>query len=135
MDPGHQERLLASGVERERSYAKTVEGFPLAFEGVDDVHGGDRGALAVLGVGDGVADDVGQEDLESVSNLVVGHCRDALDPAASSQSSDRRLGDALDVFAEDFAVPLHTTFAQSFALALAQPFANSQSTCHSKIRV
>jgi hypothetical protein len=35
-----------------------VEGSALSLEGVDDIEGGDGLALGVLGVGDGVSDDV-----------------------------------------------------------------------------
>ena len=36
----------------------------MAFQGVDDVHGSDGLSLGVLTVGDGVTDDVLEEDLE-----------------------------------------------------------------------
>ncbi|KFW77904.1 hypothetical protein N305_08106, partial [Manacus vitellinus] len=44
--------------------AEAVEGASLALEGVDHVHGSDRLSLGVLGVGDGVANHVLQEDFE-----------------------------------------------------------------------
>ena len=43
--------------------AETVEGSALSLQSVDDVHGGDSLPLGVLGVGDGVSDDVLQEHL------------------------------------------------------------------------
>uniref|UniRef100_A0A453CQ49 Uncharacterized protein n=1 Tax=Aegilops tauschii subsp. strangulata TaxID=200361 RepID=A0A453CQ49_AEGTS len=81
--------------------SEAVEGAALALEGVDDVHGGDGLAAGVLGVGDGVADDVLEEDLEDAAGLLVDEAGDALHAAPPRQPPDRRLGDALDVVAED----------------------------------
>jgi hypothetical protein len=47
------------------SCAEAVEGTALTFEGVDDIQGGDRLALGVLGVGDRVSNDVLEENLPS----------------------------------------------------------------------
>jgi hypothetical protein len=51
--------------------SETVQGPSLTLECVDDVHGDDRLAPAVLGIGDGVADDALEEDLEDVAGLFV----------------------------------------------------------------
>lgn len=95
--------------------AEAVEGASLALERVDHVHGGDGLALGVLGVGDGVADHVLQEDLEHAAGLLVDEPRDALDAAAPGQAADGGLGDALDVVAQHLAVPLRAALAQAFA--------------------
>ncbi|XBH76261.1 hypothetical protein VPH35_102934 [Triticum aestivum] len=92
--------------------AEAVEGAALALEGVDDVHGGDGLAAGVLGVGDGVADDVLQEDLEHAAGLLVDEPRDALHAAPASQTTDGRLGDALDVVPEHLPVALGSALAQ-----------------------
>ena len=42
---------------------KTVEGAALPLEGVDNIHGGDGLPLGVLGVGDGIPNDVLKEHL------------------------------------------------------------------------
>ncbi|CAL9046856.1 unnamed protein product [Musa banksii] len=94
------------------STAEAVEGAALAFEGVDDVHGGDGLAAGVLGVGDGVADNVLEEDLEHAAGLLVDEPGDALDAAAAREAADGRLGDALDVVAEDLAVALRPALPQ-----------------------
>ena len=91
-----EERLLALAAFSRGLAAKAVEGAALALEGVDDVEGGDGLALGVLGVGDGIADDVLQEDLEHAAALLVDQAADALDTATASQTADGRLGDALD---------------------------------------
>jgi hypothetical protein len=93
-----------------KSAAEAVEGSALALERVDDVHGGDSLASGVLGVGDGVVDDVPEEDLEHTAGLLIDEPGDALHAAPPRQPPDRRLGDALDVVAEHlpvtFAPPL-----------------------------
>ena len=95
--------------------AEAVEGATLAFQSVDDVHGRDRLALSVLGVGDGVADDVLQEDLEYASGLLVDKAGDALDAASASQATDGGLGDALDVVTKHLTVTLGASLPETFA--------------------
>ena len=51
----------------------------------------------MLGVGDGILDDVLEEGLENSACLLVHEARDALDTAATSETTNGRLGDALDV--------------------------------------
>uniref|UniRef100_A0A8R7P195 Uncharacterized protein n=1 Tax=Triticum urartu TaxID=4572 RepID=A0A8R7P195_TRIUA len=100
--------------------AEAVEGAALALEGVDDVHGGDGLAAGVLRVGDGVADDVLEEDLEHAAGLLVDEPRDALHAAPPRQAPDRRLGDALDVVAQHLPVALGASLAEPLA-SLAAP--------------
>ena len=100
---------------RGRLAAEAVERAALALERVDDVHGGDGLAARVLGVGDGVTDDVLKEDLEDTAGLLVDEAADALDTAPSSETTDRRLGDALDVVPEDLAVALRAALPETFA--------------------
>ena len=50
---------------------EAVQGPALPLQCVDHGHGGDGLALGVLGVGDGVADHVLQEDLEDAAGLLV----------------------------------------------------------------
>jgi hypothetical protein len=74
----------------------------------------------VLGVGDGVADDVLEEDLEHAAGLLVDEAGDTLDATPPGEPPDRRLGDALDVVAEHLAVALGAALTQPLA-ALAAP--------------
>ena len=94
---------------------ESVEGSALSLERVDDVESGDGLALGVLGVSDGVADHVVEEDLEDTSGLLVDQSGDALDTTSSSKSSDGGLGDALDVVSHDLAVTLGAALAKTFA--------------------
>ena len=95
--------------------AEAVEGAALALEGVDDVHGGDGLPAGVLGVGDGVTDDVLKEDLEDTAGLLVDEAGDALDTSPARQPADSRLGDALDVVPKNLAVPLSTSLSESLS--------------------
>jgi hypothetical protein len=53
--------------------SEAVESSSLSLESVDDVEGGDGLALGVLGVGDGVSDDVYRRGGESVNKVVSGN--------------------------------------------------------------
>ena len=99
----------------ERLTAKSVQGAALTLECVDHVHGSDGLALGVLGVGDGIPDDVLQEHLEHPTSLLVDETRDALDAASASQTTDSRLGDALDVVTKNLAVTLGASLPESLA--------------------
>ena len=95
--------------------AEAVEGLALPLEGVDNIHGGDRLPASVLGVGDGITDDVLKEDLEDTAGLLVDEAGDALDSSPACQPADGGLGDALDVVPEDLAVPLGAALAESLS--------------------
>merc|ERR1712071_673350 len=84
-----------------------------ALEGIDDVHSSDRLPLGVLGVGDGIADDILQEDLQHAPGLLVDEARDSLDASSPRKATDCRLRDALDVVPQNLSVPLSSSFAQA----------------------
>jgi hypothetical protein len=69
----------------------------------------------VLRVGDGVADDVLEKDLEHAAGLLVDEPGDALHAAPASQPPDGRLRDALDVVAEHLAVAFRAALTQALA--------------------
>ena len=46
------------------STSESVEGTSLTLQSIDDIHGGDSLPLGVLGVGNGITDDVLKENLE-----------------------------------------------------------------------
>ena len=95
--------------------AETIESTALAFQGVHDIHGSDCLSLCVLGVGDGISDDVLKEDLEDTTGLFVDEARDTLDATTACKTADGRLGDALDVITQHFPVPLGTSFSKAFS--------------------
>ena len=51
--------------------SESVEGPALSLQGIDDVHGCDGLPLGVLGVGDGITDDVLEEHLQDTTGLLV----------------------------------------------------------------
>ena len=95
--------------------SETVECAALSLERVDNVHGGDSLPLGVLGVGDCIADDVLEEDLQHAASLLVDQARDTLHTSTSRQTANGWLGDALDVVSQHLPVALGTALSQSLA--------------------
>ena len=77
--------------------SKSVEGTSLAFQSIDHVHGCDGLPLSVFGVGDGVADDILQEDFEDTSSLFIDEAGNTFHASTASQSANGRLGNTLDI--------------------------------------
>lgn len=102
---------------RRESAAEAVQGAALPLERVHDVHGGDGLALGVLRVRHSIADDILEEHLEDAAGLFVDESRDALDAASARETTDRWLGDALDVVSQNLAVTLRSTFSKSLPLS------------------
>ena len=100
---------------RIRLTAEAVQGTSLAFQGIDNVHGSDGLALGVLGVRDGVTDDVLQEHLQHAAGLLIDETADALDATTPSQTTDGRLSYPLDVVTQNFAVPLGSALSEALA--------------------
>jgi hypothetical protein len=101
--------------QQEGLAAKAIQGTALSLEGVDHVHGCNRLALGVLAVGNRVANDVFQEELQDATHFLINEARNAFDTASTSQSTNGWFRDALDVIAEHFAMALRTTLSQTFA--------------------
>jgi len=93
--------------------AEAVKGAALAFERVDDIHGGHSLAARVFSVSHGVTDHVLEEDLEHRARLLVDQAGDALHTTTTRQTADGGLGDALDVVAENLAVTLGAALAET----------------------
>ena len=87
----------------------------MPLQSVDDVHSRDGSPLGVLGVGDGVTDDVLQEHFENSTCLFVDQTRDTLDSTTASETTDSRLSDALDVVTKDLPVTLGASLSETFA--------------------
>jgi hypothetical protein len=97
------------------SATKAVQRATLALERVNDIHGSHGLAARVLGIGDGITDDILQEHLEHAARLLIDEAADALDTTTASQTADCRLGDALDIVSQHLAVALGTTLPQALA--------------------
>jgi len=95
--------------------AEAVQSAALAFKRVHDVHRCDGLALGVLAVRHGVTDDILQEHLEYAARLLVDESADALDAATTRQTTNRRLGDALDVVAKHLAMTFGATLSETLS--------------------
>jgi hypothetical protein len=69
----------------------------------------------MLGVGDSITDDILQEHLEHTSGLLVDEARDTLYTTTTSQTSDSRLGDSLDVVTKHLSVTLSASLSKTLA--------------------
>ena len=69
----------------------------------------------MLRVGDRIANDVFEKDLEHTTRLFVNETGDTLDTTTTSETANGGLGNTLNVVAKDFAMTLGTALAQSFA--------------------
>jgi len=94
---------------------ETVQGAARALESVHNVEGSDGFTLSVLCVGDGVADDVLEEDLEDTAGLLVDEARDTLDTTTTGEAADSGLGDTLDVVTKNLAVTFSTALSEALA--------------------
>ena len=95
--------------------SESVESTSLSLESVDDIHGSDGLPLGVLGVGDGISDNVLQEHLQNSTGLLIDESGNTLDSTTSCQPSDCGLGDTLDVVSQNFPVTLGASLSKSFA--------------------
>ena len=95
--------------------SESVKGLSLTLEGIDNVHGSDGLAAGVLGVSDGITNDVLKEDLEDSTGFFVNESRDTLDTTTTSETADSGLGNSLDIIAKDLSVTLGASLAQSFS--------------------
>ena len=86
--------------------AESVEGPALSLKSIDDVHGCDGLPLGMLCVGDGITDDVFQENLENTTGLFVDEARDSLYTTSASKTTDGWLCDTLDVITKNLPVTL-----------------------------
>ncbi len=91
--------------------SETVKSATLSLQSMHDIKSGDGLAASVLSVGDGISDDVLQENLKDTSSLLIDQTRDSLDTASACQSADSRLGDALDVVSQDLSVSLSSALS------------------------
>ena len=106
---------MLTELQSENLTSESVEGTSLPLESIDHIHGGDGLPLGVLGVGDGIPDDVLEEDLENSTGLLVDESGDTLDSSTTRQPPDGGLGDALDVVSQHLPVTLSASLSQSLS--------------------
>jgi hypothetical protein len=68
-----------------------------------------------LSVGNSITDNTLKEGLQNTTGLLVDHGRDTLDTTTTSETSDGRLGDTLDVVTKNLAMTLGSTLAETLS--------------------
>ena len=111
-EPGLKDK---SSVTVRHLTAESVESASLAFQGIDNVHGGNGLPLGVFSVGDSITDHVLQEHLENTAGLFVDKTGDTLHTTTASQTTDSGLGDTLDVVTKNLPVALGTSLSETLA--------------------
>ena len=94
--------------------AETVQSAALAFQCVNDIHGSHSLPLGVFSVGDSVTNHVLKEHLQHTTGLFVNETRNTFNTTTTGKTTDGRLGDALDVITQNFAMTLGASLAESF---------------------
>ena len=95
--------------------SESVEGTTLTLQSIDDIHGSDGLSLGVLGVSDGISDDVLKEDLEDTAGLFVDEAGDTFDTTTTRKTANGGLADTLDVITQHFAMTLGASLSESFS--------------------
>ena len=107
--------VVAVGSQEHFLTSESVQSTSLSLEGIDDIHGGDGLPLGVLGVGDGIPDDILKENLQDSSGLFVDESRNTLDSTSAGKTTDGWLGDTLDVITKYLPVTLGATLSESLS--------------------
>ena len=94
--------------------AEAVERASLSLQCVDHIHGSDSLPLGVLGICDGIPDDVLEEHFQHSSGFFIDKSRDSLHSTSAGQTSDCWLRDTLDVITQHLPVTLGSSFPQAF---------------------
>ena len=95
--------------------SETVQSTALSLEGVHYIHSSDGLPLGMLGVSNGITDNIFQEYLQYTSGLFIDKSRDTFDTTTSCKTTDSGLGDTLDIITKNLAMPLGTPFTQSLS--------------------
>ena len=95
--------------------SETVQSATLALEGIDDIHGDDGLAAGMFGVGNCITNNRFEEDLENVAGFLVDETRDTLDATTTCKATDSRLGNTLDVIAQDLAMTFGASLSESLS--------------------
>ena len=94
-----------------RLTSEAVKGAALSFEGVYHIERCDGLSARVLGVCDGVTDNILEEDFQYASGFLVDETGDTFHATSPSKTADGRFRNALDVVSEDLSVSLGTALA------------------------
>jgi hypothetical protein len=95
--------------------SETVKSATLTLESIDNVHGSHSLTASMLGIGDGISDNVFKEHLEDTTGLLVNEATDALDTTSACKTADCGLSDTLDIVSQDLAVTLCASLSQTLS--------------------
>ncbi|KAI7811629.1 putative histone H4-like, partial [Triplophysa rosa] len=95
--------------------SEAVQSASLSFQGINNVHGSDGLSLGVFSVGDGVTNNILQKHLQNTASLFVDQTGNALHTTTTSETTDGGLGDSLNVIAQNFAMTLSASFAETLS--------------------
>ena len=73
---------------------ESIESFSLTLEGVDDIHRGDSLSFGVFAVGDGISDDIFEEDFEDATSFFIDESGDPLHTTTTSKTANGWFGDS-----------------------------------------
>ena len=90
----------------QRLSAETVQGLSLPLEGIDNIHGSDSLSAGMLRVSDTITDNILKEDFEDTTGLLIDQTRDTLDTTTTSQTTNGRLGNTLDIVTKHLTMTL-----------------------------
>ena len=107
--------IVKQSYSENESAAKAIECSSLSFQGINNIHSSHGLPASVLSVGHGISDDILQEDLEHTSGLFIDETADSLNATPASEPAYGRLGNTLDVIAENLAMALCTSFSETFS--------------------
>ena len=113
--PAAAAAIAAPKEAKQTSLSETVQLPSLPLECVHNVHGCDSLTTGVLRVGDRITDNVLKEDLEDSTGLFVDETRDTLHTTTTGQTTDSRLGNSLDVIAQNLTMTLGSSLSESLA--------------------
>lgn len=85
----------------------------MPLQGVHNIHGNNGLPASVFGVGDGIPDDGLKKYLENITSFFIDQARYALDAAATGETTNGRLGYALDVIAKYLAMAFGAALSKS----------------------
>mmetsp|Transcript_12719 Transcript_12719/g.26774 ORF Transcript_12719/g.26774 Transcript_12719/m.26774 type:complete len:123 (+) Transcript_12719:462-830(+) len=95
--------------------SESVKSLSLTLEGIHHIHGSDSLTTGVLGVSNGVADNVLEENFQDTTGFLIDETGDTLDTSTTGEAADGGLGNALDVVAKDLSVTLGASLSKTFA--------------------
>ena len=96
-------------IRERRLTSESVEGSVLSLKSIDDIHSCDDLPLGMFSVGDGISDDVFQENLQDSSGFFIDETRNSLHTTSTRKPTDGWLVDTLDL-------------QRTFLWSLAHPF-------------